>query len=242
MEACIVTLEIIRGASTKPAASGALIEAFEGAPDLAGRLFIGFPVVQTATGPHAVDALWISEEKGIVVFDLVEGKDVEKYEDRQDDAFNAIASRLRLDRRLVDHRELRIPVNTLSFSPQRGDVKKNGYTIIGGVDVANKLSALAGWPAPDPDTYKAALSTLENVSTIRQSARGRAPTAPRAAILKQLEDAIATLDPWQSRAVVETTDGVQRIRGLAGSGKTIVLALKAAATTCDLRQLLPPKG
>jgi superfamily I DNA and RNA helicase len=43
-----------------------------------------------------------------------------------------------------------------------------------------------------------------------------------------LEDSIATLDSLQSKAVIETVDGVQRIRGLAGSGKTIVLALKAA--------------
>ena len=34
----------------------------------------------------------------------------------------------------------------------------------------------------------------------------------------------------QSKAVIETVDGVQRIRGLAGSGKTIVLALKAGET------------
>jgi superfamily I DNA and RNA helicase len=46
--------------------------------------------------------------------------------------------------------------------------------------------------------------------------------------LKRLEDSIATLDHRQNRAVIETIDGVQRIRGLAGSGKTIVLALKAA--------------
>ena len=46
--------------------------------------------------------------------------------------------------------------------------------------------------------------------------------------LKQLENSIATLDNLQSKAVIETVDGVQRIRGLAGSGKTIVLALKAA--------------
>jgi superfamily I DNA and RNA helicase len=32
----------------------------------------------------------------------------------------------------------------------------------------------------------------------------------------------------QSEAVIETVEGVQRIRGLAGSGKTIVLALKVA--------------
>jgi superfamily I DNA and RNA helicase len=50
----------------------------------------------------------------------------------------------------------------------------------------------------------------------------------RGAKLQQLEAQIATLDPRQSAAVLETIDGVQRIRGLAGSGKTIVLALKAA--------------
>ena len=46
--------------------------------------------------------------------------------------------------------------------------------------------------------------------------------------LKKLEDSIAILDHRQNRAVIETVDGVQRIRGLAGSGKTIILALKAA--------------
>ncbi len=36
------------------------------------------------------------------------------------------------------------------------------------------------------------------------------------------------MDHEQGRAVFETVEGVQRIRGLAGSGKTVVLALKAA--------------
>ena len=46
--------------------------------------------------------------------------------------------------------------------------------------------------------------------------------------LNVLERSIATLDHQQSKAVMETVGGVQRIRGLAGSGKTIVLAQKAA--------------
>mgnify|MGYP000671285191 CR=1 FL=1 len=46
--------------------------------------------------------------------------------------------------------------------------------------------------------------------------------------LKAIEDQISCLDKYQSKAVIETVEGVQRIRGLAGSGKTIVLALKVA--------------
>lgn len=53
----------------------------------------------------------------------------------------------------------------------------------------------------------------------------------RGARLKRVDESIANLDQHQSQAVIETVDGVQRIRGLAGSGKTIVLALKVAYPT-----------
>ncbi|CAM5710612.1 hypothetical protein SMICM304S_03358 [Streptomyces microflavus] len=48
----------------------------------------------------------------------------------------------------------------------------------------------------------------------------------RGAVLKEIELGIANLDRWQKAAAIETPR--PRIRGLAGSGKTIVLALKAA--------------
>src|SRR5206468_3119927 len=71
---------------------------------------------------------------------------------------------------------------------------------------------------------------LQSLSTIRKARTKRTVVQPdsRGARLQHLEDSIATLDMLQSKAVIETVDGVQRIRGLAGSGKTIVLALKAA--------------
>ena len=78
--------------------------------------------------------------------------------------------------------------------------------------------------------YRETLSAIESISTIRQNRARRTIKQPDSlgARLKELENSIATLDPRQSEAVIETVDGIQRIRGLAGSGKTIVLALKAA--------------
>jgi superfamily I DNA and RNA helicase len=43
-----------------------------------------------------------------------------------------------------------------------------------------------------------------------------------------MEIEVANLDKWQQQAAIETPAGPQRVRGLAGTGKTIVLALKAA--------------
>ena len=47
-------------------------------------------------------------------------------------------------------------------------------------------------------------------------------------ILSTLEKQIATFDYKQKLAALTIVDGPQRIRGMAGSGKTVVLAMKAA--------------
>lgn len=51
---------------------------------------------------------------------------------------------------------------------------------------------------------------------------------PKALIIRKLEDEISNFDAHQRRAALTVASGPQRIRGLAGSGKTIVLAWKAA--------------
>lgn len=51
---------------------------------------------------------------------------------------------------------------------------------------------------------------------------------PRAAVLAEIDGRIANLDRWQKAAAIEMPEGPQRIRGLAGTGKTVVLAWKAA--------------
>ena len=58
--------------------------------------------------------------------------------------------------------------------------------------------------------------------------RNSAPQDTRASVLAYIESQIANLDRYQNKAIVETTNSPQRIRGLAGCGKTIVVASKAA--------------
>lgn len=53
-------------------------------------------------------------------------------------------------------------------------------------------------------------------------------TTSKAYILRRLEAEIANFDDKQKYAALSQLDGPQRIRGLAGSGKTIILCIKAA--------------
>ena len=225
-----MSIEVIRGASLKPVASARLIETLSERTDWAGRLFVGYPIIGTVDGPHRVDALWVSE-RGIVVFDLIEGREPGDYESRQDDTANKIDAQLRVHPALVRRRELRIPIHTISFSPTaNGSVSGAGKGVLAGPDAILAVLDGLAWQDFEDDAYRNALSVLESVATIRRSGARRTFRSDdsRGAKLKRLEDSIATLDHEQSAAVIETVDGVQRIRGLAGSGKTIVLALKAA--------------
>ena len=223
-------VEIVEGTSQKPASSDELVKLLRNEPDLSGQLFIGYPIVATSEGAHPIDALLVSEERGIVVFDLIEGSDAGDYSSRQDDSANLIEARLRLHRELLNGRNLRIPIYTISFAPRviNPEVEAN-HPIASRETVVGILQGFE-WKEPEQSVCASALSTIESISTIRQSRTRRALQREdsRGAKLKNLEESISTLDNPQSKAVIETVEGIQRIRGLAGSGKTIVLALKAA--------------
>ena len=200
---------------------------------MSGQLFIGYPVIGTAEGRHLIDALLVSIDKGIVVFDLVEGSDLGDYASRQDDSANKLEARLKPYRDLVRRRDLLIPIYTISFAPgvvRLDEYVHGGYPIANGKDKLIRALKCFNWEDRDEDVYRYALSAIESVSTIRHSRAKRSIRREdsRGDKLRKLEASVATLDHMQSKAVVETVEGVQRIRGLAGSGKTIVLALKAA--------------
>jgi superfamily I DNA and RNA helicase len=73
------------------------------------------------------------------------------------------------------------------------------------------------------------LSVLQNVAPLNKPNPELGETSNRVGgAIRNLEREIAILDSEQHKVAVETAPGPQRIRGLAGTGKTVVLALKAA--------------
>jgi len=228
----MTSVSVVRGTNNKPVASEALARFFANNKTLTGELMVGYPIVGSSDGRFTIDAIFVSPQKGVVIFDLIEGADPGDFCDRQDDAANKLEAKLRGYKELVRKRQLAVPLSVISFAPGIADQKKFAVkdyplTNLGGLP---ETLAKLDWEATEPGLYAAILSAIQSISTIRKSRTKRVAEKAdsRGSKLKALEDSIATLDNLQSRAVLETVDGVQRIRGLAGSGKTIVLALKAA--------------
>ena len=60
-----------KGITKKPATSEKLVHFFEKSK-YDGYLYIGYPILFTGDDSITVDALWVSREHGIIIFDLIE--------------------------------------------------------------------------------------------------------------------------------------------------------------------------
>ena len=221
-------VEIIKGATQKPMASEELNKIFLKLKNEEGFLYIGYPIIGTVEGAYPVDAVFISRKHGLVIFNLVENKTIEGYQDIQDDCANKIEAKLKGYRQLVEKRKLCVDINVITFAPNLDNISEfdKDYPLVNSKTI---ISLLDSYSWDKKEYYEDLVSVLQAISTIRKGKkRSVINTNSRGGKLKFLEESIANLDNTQSKAVIETVDGVQRIRGLAGSGKTVVLALKAA--------------
>ena len=119
----------------------------------------------------------------------------------------------------------------LTFAPRNDhiDPLQNGeYAICNDSNLKSYFDEIPDWKYPD--CFEFLTNVIQSVQTIRKNPINHGNLRPesRGAKLKRLEESIAHLDKFQNKALIETVDSVQRIRGLAGTGKTIALALKAA--------------
>lgn len=221
-------INTVWGSTDKPVSSKWLAELLGAETELEGTLYIGYPIIGTPEGSFPIDALLVSPSKGLVLFSVVEGKALPEYAEVQDAGFNKMQAKLLQHQSLMRKRKLLVEIHTVTFAPavQRLD-EDDEYLLC---NSENLVSTIQGLDAIDQAVFPSLLSVVQAISTLRRGRKKRDlhNDNSRGTKIKVLEDSIANLDSQQSAAVVETYEGVQRIRGLAGCGKTIVLALKVA--------------
>src|ERR1700722_11445988 len=112
-------VSIIKGISKKFVSSEKLYEFFNSNHELNGVFYIGYPILFSTIESITIDALWVSKEYGILVFDLVENGliDTNKRLDIHDDL------NIRLSNLLTQYPELRrrtsllVPIQVITYSP-----------------------------------------------------------------------------------------------------------------------------
>lgn len=229
-------IEVIKGSLNKQISADKLKKALDDY-GFTGYLYFGEPILPTENSLIIVDALLITKEKGLLIFNLVENEDIEDYKKLQDEYANRMRSKLLNHDEFIVKRELQVEINVLTFAPffSSADLPESDdfYKICNEESLNSHLESIQ---IPNVEVwnenkyYEKLLSAIQSMSSIKTNKKRKSfnDSSLKGSKLKTIEDTIATLDFEQNRAVIETTASIQRIRGLAGSGKTIVLALKAA--------------
>jgi superfamily I DNA and RNA helicase len=198
-----------------------------------GTLFLGFPVISNADETLAIDALLIAESVGIVALLLNNTHpsmdvDWEPLIEEQNAAHLMLKTHLSRTASLRKGRDLAVTVNTLTVFPDDTHLESKEGALFVGITRVNE--ALEEFDSVAPTLEKALNSALQRVPGARNSKDRDKVDKPESKgwKLKEIGREITFMDKWQKAAAIETPAGPQRIRGLAGSGKTVVIAHKAA--------------
>lgn len=227
-------LDITYGGTKNNAVVSMLVEELKDSP-LNGDLYIGYPMLGGIEGRIEVDALLLTAEHGLVAIDLqspnandLNSPGAESAKKRQDDIYVSLENKLKSYSSLRDRRNLAFEINVVSIVPEiTGQSDDGTHLLATAATLSNVIEAFD--PLPN-ELHKALNAALQHTATIRPPKK-RADVEDansRGAKMRRIEASIANMDAWQKKAAIEFPEGPQRIKGLAGSGKTVVLAQKAA--------------
>jgi superfamily I DNA and RNA helicase len=216
-------------------ASARLIRFFQerGTTSLVSLLYYQFPMYRSEAGELIVSTvLYMSTRHGIIVFGTSEdSSNLPLVVEQLSEASSAIYSKLLRNKALRrSPRELISPVTEVLFtlSPPLHEV---GMMVLSSEPQLQEfLDSIDDAELTNAQLREMQSSLEGSKALIRPSTRATKtlPRSSRAHQIVALEQEIANFDQRQKRAFMTPVVGPQRIRGLAGSGKTVVLAMKAA--------------
>ncbi|RZT15562.1 DEAD/DEAH box helicase [Fictibacillus sp. BK138] len=130
--------------------------------------------------------------------------------------------------------ELKIPINSIIYLPNFEETLEENEgdnyfanSLIGVTQVLNAIEVNPIDEAVLTDIYSVIDGTRSMPRPVKRDVTD-VEDRTKGAILSKLDLQIAKFDQKQKIAALTIIDGPQRIRGMAGSGKTIILAMKAA--------------
>jgi len=208
------------------------------------EIFYNFPVYKDHDDKALFASLLVcSTVHGFVVFGIFEGSKIDNRDENflsidhdLENVYSAIFSKLIRNKALRKSKtELKIPISSCIFSPNVSAIDD----IEAEAEICNSLQSVKNFlielvsNSIAIDTIVEAISTIDGSKGIikaKPRETKNLPETSRGVLACLIESEINQFDKEQKLGGISVLDGLERIRGLAGSGKTVVLAMKAALT------------
>ncbi|MGS2744440.1 DEAD/DEAH box helicase [Halomonas sp. LS-001] len=197
-------------------------------------IYFGFPVFKGYEGESIkAQFLILSPSKGCIIFDVASSVDLDEKDEIVSDAFNFIEASFRKSKILrFNKRNLKFQVQSFLLCLGYNEEDNVDSDLISSYeDLFDFFNLLPEDENVTDEEFAEMRSIVEGAKSLaRKVTRKKINDNPhsKSNILIELEKEINNFDVEQRKIAINLINGPQRIRGLAGSGKTIVLAMKAA--------------
>ena len=197
-------------------------------PDVVGELYLGYPIYidEIANRRICVDMALITKI-GVFIINILT-QSVTDYGQIQDDIYAKVESKFKKQPFLFKKRNLIFKFYPITYSSVPIDEIED-YTLVTSVnEMIDYIDSMKEAEEYSDDMYGKILSGIQEAYGINtHKDRGDVAEGTKAYAINQMSSLIERYDCRQMEAILSDTTGIQRIRGMAGSGKTIVLARKA---------------
>lgn len=210
------------------------------------KLYLWFPIINVDNSIYQLDALLVSKQLWVVVFSIVNNDatalrlDTEK--ERQKTIIRRLHNKFNMDEKLYDLEDwIKISIKAITYSTSDNKnlfdtqydskylwiVKAKKYSFA--LNKEDLEWEIIDSKEMEDEQFERVISRIQDVINLNKTTyRTITKEWSKWDILSKIDKSISQLDPTQENAVVSFFDWVQRIRWLAGSWKTIILALKVA--------------
>lgn len=197
-------------------------------PNIVGELYLGYPIYvdEVANRKISVDMALITKI-GVYIFNILTTP-VTDYGVIQDDIYAKVEAKFKKQNFLFKRKKLIFDFETITYTTVKIQEMEDYPLVTSISDTVKYIEDTALEKEFSDELYSKILSGLQEaygINTHRD--RGIVEEGTKAYAINQMTSLIERYDSRQMEAILSDTVGIQRIRGMAGSGKTIVLARKA---------------
>lgn len=197
-----------------------------------GTIYYNFPFYRGETKDDLVQAhvLFVSKEFGVIFFRCIDS--IKSYTSEEKNSIDTLDSHIfskinKRDEFRIGRRELKINVTPFVFIPNL-DAPMENVIDINDVHRVIKENFKQELNDEEFDVLVATVEGTAHLKIKKDRPIKKHDSLTKGKVLNILQSHEAVFDREQKKAALNIIDSPQRIRGLAGSGKTIILTMKAA--------------
>ena len=198
-------------------------------PSVEGEMYLGYPIYHDEVSRRkvCVDIALISKI-GVFIINIL-NTPVTDYGEIQDDIYAKVESKFKKQSFLFKRKKLIFDFQTITYCEAHMDEQDEYLLAKSNDDLMEFIKLLKEEKEFSDDLYGKILSGIQEAYGINNhSLREGIREGTKAYAINQMATLVEKYGNSQMEAILSDIEGIQRIRGMAGSGKTIVLARKAA--------------